>query len=197
MMEEHELIVQVLASLQMLAETLNEGGPVSRPEVADFGRFFAEFADRCHHGKEEDRLFRAMVASGFPPESGPIGVMLSEHEAGRQEVRVLRAIGGGSGPLSSEETAAIIDCAAQFVPLLYGHIQKENNILYPMAQRALPPAELARLDQSCADFDRQVLGPEELSRLKDLAASLVRRFPADPAELAAHASCGGCSSVSH
>jgi len=87
-MEEHELIVQVLASLQMLAETLNEGGPVSRPELADFGRFFAEFADRCHHGKEEDRLFRAMVASGFPPESGPIGVMLSEHEAGRQEVRV-------------------------------------------------------------------------------------------------------------
>ncbi len=45
------------------------------------------FADQCHHGKEEDLLFPAMEAAGIPRESGPIGVMLEEHNIGRQYVR--------------------------------------------------------------------------------------------------------------
>ena len=195
MMEEHELIVQVLASLQVLAETLQAGATARRQDVADFARFFRDFADKCHHGKEEDRLFRAMVASGFPRESGPIGVMLSEHDAGREQVRVLREVGDGSGPLSATETARIIDSAAEFVPLLYAHIQKENNILYPMAQQAIPPRELARLDQSCERFDQEVFGPDEVLGLKALAADLVRRYPAQSADLAVHSSCGGCASA--
>ena len=195
MMDEHQLIVRVLAALQTMAEKLEGGAGVARPDVAGFARFFREFADRCHHGKEEDRLFRAMIAAGFPRESGPIGVMLSEHDAGRQEVRCLAAIGAGTGPLTARETAELMASAASFVPLLYGHIQKENNILNPMAQQAIPAREFARLDESCATFDREVLGAAEVQGLKRLAEELIQRYPSDPAQLAIHAGCGGCASA--
>ena len=66
MMQEHELIVEVLAALQAMAEKLAAGKEVARQDVADFGRFFRDFADKCHHGKEEDRLFVKMVEAGFP-----------------------------------------------------------------------------------------------------------------------------------
>ena len=80
--------------------------------------------------------------------------------------------------------------------LLYGHIQKENNILYPMAQQAIPPAEFARLDESCAAFDREVLGAGEVLKLKALAAELTRKYPASPADLAVHSGCcAGCSAA--
>jgi hemerythrin-like domain-containing protein len=196
MMEEHQLIVQVLASLQAMARRLAAGGQVARRDVADFGRFFREFADKCHHGKEEDRLFVKMVQAGFPRQSGPIAVMLAEHDAGRQEVRGLLEVGAGSGPLSATEAAKTIDCAGRFVPLLYAHIQKENNILYPMAQQGITPEEFVMLDESCAAFDREVLGQAEVLKLKELAADLARRYPADPAELAAVSCCGGgCSAA--
>ncbi len=193
MMEEHELIVQVLASLQAMAEKLAGGAEVARQDVADFGRFFREFADRCHHGKEEDRLFRKMEEAGFPREAGPIGVMLAEHEAGREEVRQLLAIGAGSGSLDTAERRTAIECAARFVPLLYGHIQKENNILYPMAQQTIPREEMERLDESCDAFDREVLGQVEVSRLKHLAAELKQRYAADPEGLMMYSGCGVCS----
>ena len=195
MMEEHELIVQVLASLDAMAQTLAGGGQVPRRDVADFGRFFRDFADKCHHGKEEDRLFAKMVQAGFPRQSGPIAVMLAEHDAGRQEVRALLEVGGGSGPLSAAEGARTIDAAGQFVPLLYAHIQKENNILYPMAQKGITPEDFVILDESCAAFDREVLGQAEVLKLKELASDLTRRYPADPAELAAFSCCGGGCSV--
>jgi hemerythrin-like domain-containing protein len=194
MMREHELIVEVLASLQAMAEKLSAGGSAARQDVADFGRFFRDFADKCHHGKEEDRLFVKMAEAGFPRESGPVAVMLAEHDAGRQEVRILLEIGAGAGPLSEEERARVIACVRQFVPLLYAHIEKENNILYPMAQNTIPPEEFERLDQACEAFDLSLRGQLDVAGLKELAASLVRRFPSNLADLAVYRGCGACHS---
>ena len=195
MVQEHELIVAVLASLQAMSEKLSAGGEVARQDVAGFGRFFRDFVDKCHHGKEEDRLFVKMVEAGFSQDNGPIAVMLGEHDAGRQEVRGLLAIGAGSGPLSAQERARVIECASQFVPLLYAHIQKENNILYPMAQNSIASAELRRLDESCEAFDQEIGGQIDVGKLKELAADLTRRYPADPARLAVYGGCGACGSA--
>ena len=195
MMEEHELIVEVLASLQAAAEKLAAGGSVARQDLADFARFFREFADRCHHGKEEDRLFVKMVEAGFPQDAGPVAVMLAEHEAGRQEVRGLVQIGAGSGPLSDSERERTIGYITQFVPLLYAHIQKENNILYPMAQNTIAPREFEQLDAACEAFDQEIRGQLDVPGLKALAAELRSRYPADPSTLAAYGGCGICHSA--
>jgi hemerythrin-like domain-containing protein len=194
MMQEHELIVEVLASLRGMAEQLDAGASVPRQDVADFGRFFRDFADKCHHGKEEDRLFVKMVEAGFPQDSGPVAVMLAEHEEGRQEVRGLLAIGSGSGVLSDTERARVIQYASQFVPLLYAHIQKENNILYPMAQNTISPEQFELLDQSCEAFDEEIRGKINVAELKQLATSLALRYPADSARLAVYGGCGACPS---
>ena len=71
-------------------------------------------------------------------------------------------------------------------------IQKENNILYPMAQNAIPPEELDRLDQSCEAFDLEVRGGLDADALKELGADLVRRYPAEPADLTVFEGHGGC-----
>ena len=121
--------------------------------------------------------------------------MLAEHEAGRQEVRGLLAIGAGRGPLSEAERARAIEYAGEFAPLLYAHVQKENNILYPMAQNFIPPEEFELLDQSCEAFDQEIRRQINVSELKALATDLKRRFPADPAQLAVYGGCGVCPSA--
>jgi hemerythrin-like domain-containing protein len=194
MMQEHELIVEVLASLHAMAEQLSAGASVPRQDVADFGRFFRDFADKCHHGKEEDRLFVKMVEAGFSQESGPVAVMLAEHDAGRQEVRGLLDIGSRYGPLTDQEQASVIGYASQFVPLLYAHIQKENNILYPMAQNTISPEEFELLDRSCDAFDEEIRVTLNVAELRELATSLAQRYPADPASLAVYGGCGACAS---
>jgi hypothetical protein len=65
-----------------------------------------------------------------------------------------------------------------------------------MAQKGISPEDFVILDESCAAFDREVLGQAEVLKLKELAADLGRRYPADPAELAAFSCCGGgCSAA--
>jgi hemerythrin-like domain-containing protein len=193
MVDEHRLIVRVLGALDCMSGKLAEGGRVPREDVGRFATFFREFADRCHHGKEEDRLFVKMNEQGFPREYGPVGVMLSEHEAGRAHVRALAAVGQGIGPLTTEEAESVQAHANEFVPLLLQHIQKEDHVLYPMALQALPPGKLASLEQECEEFDREVMKPGQVDVLKALAGDLIAAYPADESRLMAFSACTGCA----
>jgi hemerythrin-like domain-containing protein len=193
MMSEHRLIEQVLGALDAMVIQLDGAGDVSREDIVRFATFFREFADRIHHGKEEDRLFAKMNECGFPREYGPVGVMLGEHEAGRAHVRALVEIGAGSGPLTPAEKRVVIEHGSEYVPLLLAHIQKEDNILYPMAQQAIPKAAFEQLDRDCEAFEKAAMSPEKLEELRTLAAELVESYPPDACRLAGAQACVGCA----
>lgn len=193
LMDEHRVIEQVLGALETFALGLQEGKEVSREDLRDFADFFRNFADRCHHGKEEDRLFQAMKDHGFPSEYGPLAVMLAEHTEGRQHVGALAALGEGTGPLSDEEKVSAVSHALAYVPLLRSHILKEDNILYPMALQAVPGADLDGLVRSYEQFEKEVMGEDGHPRLHDLAHKLAERFPPDPERMASGSSCFGCA----
>lgn len=192
LMNEHRLIEQVMGALETYVDRLANGRAASRDVVAQFARFFQSFADKCHHGKEEDRLFVALNRCGFPREYGPVSVMLAEHTQGRVHVRALAGLGQGSGPLSAAETQQVMEHARAFILLLRDHIQKEDNILYPMALQAIPATDLQKLDADCEAFEREVVGSDAIQQLKDLALNLVGAYPPDSERMAAGAACVGC-----
>jgi hemerythrin-like domain-containing protein len=193
MMSEHRLIEQVLGALDTLVSDLQAGKLIARYDVGRFASFFRDFADKLHHGKEEDRLFQQMNQCGFPREYGPVAVMLSEHDAGRAHVRALAEIGAGTGPLGEAERDAIIEHGRAYVPLLLAHIQKEDNVLYPMAQQAISPAVFAKLDAECEAFERSLAQSTNIEALKTLATELIQTFPPDAGRLAAAQLCMGCA----
>jgi hemerythrin-like domain-containing protein len=193
LMDEHRLIEQVLGSLETFAFNLQNGADADRQTVQDFGGFFSGFADKRHHGKEEDRLFTKMNQYGFPKDYGPVAVMLAEHVEGRSHVGILLQIGAGNGPLSPSERDAIIEHALAYIPLLRAHIIKEDNILYPMAVQAIPQAEM---DAMLAEFkasEQTTEGEREHDRFRAMAERLVRSHPPDSSRMAAGAGCGGCT----
>lgn len=173
LMHEHRVIEQVLSALERCSDAIARGQDVPRTTVRDFAAFFRNFADRCHHGKEEDRLFASMVSLGFPRDHGPIAVMLTEHDLGRDHMRVLAAIGEGESPLSDQERNQVCAHAGAFIPLLRTHIVREDEILYPMAMRALSPEHLATLASDFEAFEATVMGEGEHERYHALADQLI------------------------
>ena len=131
--EEHEIILRGLAVLEKLAAS----GKQPPPELLEF---FSEFADVHHHGKEEEILFPALEDAGFPRDAGPVGVMLHEHELGRELLGAMR------------DPAQFAQAARGYVALLGGHIQKENQILFVMADRAVEDPR--RVDEAFDEFER-------------------------------------------
>jgi len=156
--EEHRIIEKVLNALEAFALRLERGEEVNTEVFETSVDFIRNFADKCHHGKEEDRLFTFMTRQGLPKNSGPIAVMLQEHDLGRSFVKAMdNAIKGyKNGDISSKKD--IIENAREYTNLLRQHIYKEDNALYPLADKTIREKDQKNLLKEFEKFERKEIG---------------------------------------
>lgn len=188
--EEHRTIELVLSALEGMANLVDQQGRLDAVDAGKAIEFIRSFADKYHHAKEEDLLFVEMESVGFSREAGPIAVMLYDHDAGRRHVRQMDE--ARAAYLKDDRSAAtrFAEHASQFAALLRAHIQKEDNILYPMADDALGEASQKALLESFARADKANGGQETRQRFAAVAAELSAAYsPYAPAQ--AQSPCGG------
>ena len=125
--DEHRVILGALDVLERAAAHEAAGTMVGDAWWTDAVAWFRAFADNTHHAKEEAALFPAMMKAGMPSEGGPIAVMLQEHDEGRRLLTVMDASAG----------AARRDACRAYLALLRAHIEKENEILFRLAEALL------------------------------------------------------------
>ncbi|MGC4117462.1 MAG: hemerythrin domain-containing protein [Myxococcales bacterium] len=189
LMFEHRFIERGLDALEGFTRTLH--GQDGREELGRFVRFLRGFADRLHHGKEEDLLFTRMSEVGFPKDSGPIAVMLHDHDAGRALVTEMDELSRRPQAWSDAEAARVAEAASRFATLLRDHIRKEDRILYPMAEEHLSPQALDALG---VEFDRHAAEHTTAEReLTELGAALMTRWSPDPESACPPSECGTCA----
>lgn len=174
---EHEGVLNMLRIMQAVIQRLRAGQAVPREHLDGILDFLKIFADKCHHGKEEDILFPAMEAAGASRDSGPIGVMLREHTLGRGHIRSMGAALESYGPDGWPDNGAEAFAAAAqaYVDLLAQHIAKENTVLFVMAERILGPDTLTRMHAAFERLERERIGPgrhEAFHRLLDELSAL-------------------------
>jgi hemerythrin-like domain-containing protein len=154
--QEHDVIERVLDLLQKAVARIEAGQPVPEGFQSWSVQFFRQFADRCHHGKEEDILFPLLEQRGIPRDGGPIGVMLNEHVIGRDCVGRMDQAASVSPP--DDKTFAV--AANEYIPLLRQHIFKENNVLFQMARQCLSEQDAADTMEKFRSVEEEKGGPE-------------------------------------
>lgn len=171
LMNEHRLIEAVLSAMEdRLAD------PAMAPETSSFFEqaldFLVNFADGCHHSKEEDALFPALSARGVSIQGGPIGVMLHEHEMGRARIRGMRDALTAIRTGQREAFGDLRRNALEYIQILREHIWKEDNVLFRIAKVALDDAEAEVVLARFHDESNPKVTTETLRRYRDLADAL-------------------------
>ncbi|MBZ5670455.1 MAG: hemerythrin domain-containing protein [Acidobacteriia bacterium] len=173
---EHEAILKMLEVTEKVANRLEQGEAVRQEVLANLQEFFRLFADQCHHGKEEDLLFPLLEQKGIPRTGGPIGVLLREHEEGRS---LIRQMGDAAEATKSGLTGAgsrWAGAARGYVGLLHGHIEKENNVLFMMAERLLTPGEQEQLAEDFEKLEVDKMGVGTHERLHAMMDKMLVEF---------------------
>ena len=145
---EHETILSVIACLRAACDAARGGTGYDPDSFRKGVDFIRAYADGWHHAKEEVHLFPALEAAGMPREGGPVGVMLHEHELGRAHVGAMADHLDAAADGDASARATVVEHALAYADLLEGHIQKEDGILFNMADRMLPPSEHRRLEEA-------------------------------------------------
>lgn len=148
--DEHQNILKVIDALLNECNDLEKGKALN---IAFFEKaidFIKNYADKFHHAKEEDILFKAMLEELENLHCNPIPVMLHEHETGRGFVK------GMEEGLKENNIKQVIENASGYCYLLQEHIYKEDNILYPMAEQALDDKQKDTINKKYNDIEKKL-----------------------------------------
>ncbi|OPY08681.1 MAG: iron-sulfur cluster repair di-iron protein [Syntrophaceae bacterium PtaB.Bin095] len=154
LMHEHDAILFSLKVLEEICNRVESRKDVLIKDIASLIEFLKLFADKCHHGKEEGFLFPALIEAGIPAEKGPIDVMLAEHTMGRNYIRQIQE----SATDKAFRTEEFGKSARGYISLMRAHIQKENNVLFPMGDAKLSDSKQRELIESFEKYEEEVIG---------------------------------------
>lgn len=169
--QEHDAILFALDILERMVARIDAGRPVDPQQIGSLLAFLHEFADACHHGKEEGLLLPALLDAGLARDADPLRRMLDEHGRGRKLVQRMR--GAALPMLRGPEFAA---AARAYAALLRGHIAHEHEVLFPLAESRLSTAQLDNLFDAFAIHESEVIGPGRHEALHEMLGDLGETF---------------------
>ncbi len=169
LMIEHRLIEKMLHVIQNqipLIEKQNRVDPVFIDTVVDFIKIYA---DRTHHGKEEEILFRALSAKSMASEDEKImAELIEEHKFGRQVTADMVQAGREYRNGRMEALAAITEKLRTLVDFYPKHIIKEDKVFFPNTEKYIRQEEQENMLDEFNEFDRKMIHEKYASVLEGL-----------------------------
>ena len=169
---EHKIILLVLEAVEQEAQAIKDTGKVNADKLDKVLDFCRVFIDACHHGKEEEYLFPKIKERGLESEKGPIPVMLKEHKAGRQRVKSIAESLAKAQKGELAGMAALSVNLSAYVDHLQAHIDKENNVLFPMADQLFTAEDQQALTQAFDKHEAEEMGEGAHEKYHQLAHEL-------------------------
>jgi hemerythrin-like domain-containing protein len=154
MVEEHKNIKRVLKVIRNLCIRIVYGEEVNQEGFRMAIDFIRNYADKHHHNKEEEILFKKMSEElGDAIKNGPIFGMLSEHDLGRLFVKNLEQALDKVQNGEKDSRVDVIANAIAYTDLLHRHIDKEDNALYQFGAKNLSEEALKDVEKRCQEVE--------------------------------------------
>lgn len=158
LMIEHRLIERMIGVMESTLAQAKATGAIEPLFVDQAVDFIRTYADRTHHGKEEDILFKACDQKQLS--SGDRGVMdrlTQEHTFGRDTTRALvdanRTYREGDDAALGEVLSKL-EVLVEFYPR---HIETEDGVFFPAAQAYFSDEEEEAMIEAFYVLDRRMI----------------------------------------
>lgn len=158
LMIEHRLIEKMLDITDKELDIIRKEQRVNPVFIDTIVDFIRTYADRTHHGKEEDILFKELENKEL--ESGDNKIMLeliNEHKTARKVVGELSAANAGYLKGDSESIEIIKEKLTFLINFYPEHITKEDKIFFPAAEKYFTGQELENMLNEFYEFDRKMI----------------------------------------
>jgi hemerythrin-like domain-containing protein len=158
LMIEHRLIERMLAVIRKTLQQVEKTGAIDPVFVDTAVDFIQIYADRTHHGKEEDILFRDLQDKKMSAEDRLVmDELIEEHVFGRTTTRdlVVANMRYRQGDVSALEE--VIRCLRTLVDFYPGHIEKEDKVFFPASRAYFTGEEDQRMLAEFREFDRKMI----------------------------------------
>lgn len=170
LMIEHRLIERMISLIKNDFLRRIESNYGIEPGIIDrVIDFISMYADRVHHGKEEDILFRDLKEKELSTEDRRLmDELIEEHALGRRTIRSLAEANTRYRNGDREALGGIADNLKTLVEFYPPHIEKEDKVFFPASRTYLTDQEEQAMLEEFRDFDRKMIREKYESVVEEL-----------------------------
>ncbi|MBF0505571.1 MAG: hemerythrin domain-containing protein [Nitrospirae bacterium] len=169
LMIEHRLIERMLAVIQNTLARVKKTGEIDPFFVDTAVDFIQTYADRTHHGKEEDILFRDLNKKDLSDvDRRVMNELLEEHVLGRNTTKALVEANTRYRKGDTSSLGDVMSCLHTLVDFYPRHIEKEDKVFFPASRLYFSEAEDQAMLDEFWDFDRKMIHEKYKSVVNDL-----------------------------
>ena len=158
LVEEHRIIERMIRVMSSKLDEIIKGGKVDASFIDTAVDFLRTYADRCHHGKEEDILFRDLARKNVSEEHDRImNELVKEHALGRNNVKKLAEAKESHVRGDKEALKDIIKNMEILVKFYPVHIEKEDKHFFIPCMDYFTGEEKNSMLEEMREFDRNMI----------------------------------------
>ncbi|GAA0575153.1 hemerythrin domain-containing protein [Caenispirillum bisanense] len=173
--QEHRNLFRVVTMLDAMLRDGREAPDL--PFVRAVLDYIETFTDRFHHPKEDLHLF-ATLRRRDPLADAMLEELEAEHAGCPGALSRLKDTVGACERGEAGAADLLRERVAQYLRFQIRHMQKEEGVILPMAEKSLTPADWAAIDAAFADNRDPLFGAEARADMRRLYSRLVNEAPA-------------------
>lgn len=161
LMIEHRLIERMIRVLKEALVLIERKGKVDPKFIDTAVDFIRTYADRCHHGKEEDILFRDLREKSLKEDHRrTMEELVEEHRWGRGITGRLVEANAKYVQGNQEALSTITDCIQSLVEFYPKHIEKEDKHFFIPCMNYFTDSQKEAMLKEEWEFDRKLIHEE-------------------------------------
>ncbi len=149
---EHELILSTFVIVDDIMKSQKHSDEIKIKYANEFLYFINVFCNKCHLGKEETMLFPMLIDKGVHHQDGLIGIMDQDHINAKEIAKKIKLT------IESKNMDSLCKNIKAYSAFIGAHLAKEDNVLYPMADKLLNEKTQNELFDNFLIYEEDVVG---------------------------------------
>jgi len=175
LLQDHRAIEQMLGAVGVMCANMAAGRNINVEHLRIAMEWIRDFKGDWHLTREETILFPALISAG-EKQHCTIGEILDEHKREREQFVYMAKAAAGLRVACSDGNKTFCRYTNEYIDLIRAHIRREEEELYPLADKLLDESKQKEIRLACQKLEEQ-MGKQWLARMMDILKQLSAAYP--------------------
>ena len=173
---EHREINELLDIMSNIALKIKSKDVFYPNDVEEIINYLIVLIDKSHQGKEDEVFYPELISSGIPKETAPLSIINYEHTLSKRYLNDISSCVVNCKIGNDFSGELLADSLTNYVVVIKNHIQREEEIVFPIANEVLSDEKQNEISQRFEDIEKKNISHSFLERFNRLVNKLKSKY---------------------
>ena len=177
LIKEHKKINELLDIMSKIALKIKLNDVFYPNDVEEIVNYLLIIIENSHHGKEDDVFYPELISSGIAKDTAPLSIINYEHTISKSYLKDISSCVVNCKIGNDFSGELLADSLTNYVVVIKNHIQREEEVIFPIANEVLSAEKQYEISQRFEDIEQKYFSKSLNDQYTTLLNKLKIKYP--------------------